>query len=175
MQDRDKTMAEKAITAAIFYINSKEYPRKVLFFGVYHFSLLPTKGSYIEVTGQKLIAYEVSEIIFLQENSEKWDIALLIGDGLFDFPAKTYFDTYLNERNRRYASIRQKKKDTDKLEHPNEHWQRRKKFYERLQAGETAEQIAAEEKISSARVKHLSSEWEHLLTRITLYREENEK
>jgi hypothetical protein len=144
--------------------------------GVYSYTFIPYVGQYIQLPGQKSLAYKVEEVIHLVPNNQKWEIAILTGNSFDRISVNTYYDALYKERDIELREKGRIYRDRKNFNEPDEKWQRRKALYERLEAGEKAEDIALELGVKPARVKHLASEWRHLKTRNYLHdQEEKEK
>jgi len=164
------------VQAAVFFMKKIDMlTEKAEFLEIATYTEIPVVGNYIQHTGQKQLGYRVEQVIYLQPNSEKWDIVIIAAGGSLKISTQEFQKVFYGIRNTRWNAEGQQYRDRKKVKEPDAVWQRRKNIYERILAGEKAEDISIELGIKPARVKYLASEWRHLLTRVSLYGPEEDK
>lgn len=155
------------ITAAIFSGDE--------FFGTQTYKELPRCGDFVQLKYQKVLGFQVRRVTFLDSNSENWDVVLHIHSADVEkLTVSAFYKAYYSIGNKRRVENERKARDRSMVKEPNAVWQRRKNLYERVEAGESVEAIAAELGIKVTRVKSLISDWRRLLIRVSRY-EDTEK
>ena len=125
-------------------------------------AVMPEVGQYLAVPRQKQVGYKVEKVILLMPNDLGWDALIVLGNG--SGIEREHYNTLYQRVYKEKLDIKRKNYQAQSvLKDPDERWKRRMRIYERIQAGETAEDIAKEMSISVGRVKTLSSEWNRLV------------
>lgn len=139
---------------------------KASLIGIVTYSQIPREGEYVQVHNNKFLGYQIKNIIYLQPNEEKIDIVLTLGSALNQVSTQDFCkieNQLANDRRNHQIAIA---RDRINHEHPDRIWQRKKRAFEGLETGETAETIGQELGISARQVKTIARQWFHLLRRI---------
>lgn len=141
------------------YVGTATYPQ------------LPTKGSYVQVRNQPLIAYVVKEIIYPQSNKMQFDVILILGNGLSEITTEKYnkiFQDLISQRN-----IAEQRKNTNlkKATDPDEKGKEKRELFRRFYAGQKVEEIATDTGLTVGQVKRRISDWRIILNRVDIDKE----
>lgn len=145
---------------------------KTKYVGEVTYSQIPIKDSYIQIKNNNFLSYQVKEIIYLQQNRLNFDIAILVGNGLKEIQ-REYFDSLMGEiSSANITRAAHKYMDEQRLKNPDSKWQEKRTIFERMRAGEKAEEIAIEMNMSIGQIKRRYSDWKYLLYRVPIQKEE---